>query len=326
MARQILLLLLANAAFNVNGECKVRQSREEPKVTVADSENLLVNWEKSFESCNSSKVQRSLVTIPSFFPFEVKFDDKEAKVGVNPCWQQTDILMRLTYNGKEILSHRTSYNYHNAFTKIKDLYSGMLQKQVVDKTCVKKDRELSVPDIPEELSKCVLNSTVMQGTESTNISFTIQDPRSIMPRQIVKSEIKRNENCSSVATEVEKERRDKGESGSQAGTGIIISCSIIGTLLGVILVAAAIWMCFKRFKNERMLKQDINVNYDRAGVDYEYDTTGQDYDYDTMGDEVSTRRRREIKMEVVDRNSIYGKTEEGWEGAVAVDKNPVYGN
>ena len=73
-----------------------------------------------------------------------------------------------------------------------------------------------------------------------------------------------------------------------------------------------------------MTKQDIIVNYDRAGVDYEYDTTGQDYDYDTMGGEVSTRRRREVKMEVVDRNSVYGKTEEGWEGAVLVDNNPVY--
>ena len=51
-----------------------------------------------------------------------------------------------------------------------------------------------------------------------------------------------------------------------------------GTILGVILVAAAIWMCFKRYRNKKMMKQDINVNYDRAGVDYEYDTTGQDYD------------------------------------------------
>ena len=101
---------------------------------------------------------------------------------------------------------------------------------------------------------------------------------------------------------------------------------IIGTsvLVIVIIITAGI-VCFKRFRDQKMMKQDINVNYDRAGVDYEYDTTGQDYDYDTMGDKVSTRRKA-VKMEVVDRNSVYGKTEEGWEGAVAVDRNPVYGN
>ena len=35
--------------------------------------------------------------------------------------------------------------------------------------------------------------------------------------------------------------------------------------------------------------------------------------------------RQKVKMEIVDRNSLYGKPEEEWEGAVAVDKNYVYG-
>ena len=35
--------------------------------------------------------------------------------------------------------------------------------------------------------------------------------------------------------------------------------------------------------------------------------------------------RQKVKMEMVDRNSLYGKPEEEWEGAVAVDKNYVYG-
>ena len=33
---------------------------------------------------------------------------------------------------------------------------------------------------------------------------------------------------------------------------------------------------------------------------------------------------REIKVEVVDRSSIYGEEEEGWEGAVVVDNNTYY--
>ena len=35
--------------------------------------------------------------------------------------------------------------------------------------------------------------------------------------------------------------------------------------------------------------------------------------------------KQKVKMEMVDRNSLYGKPDEDWEGAVAVDKNSVYG-
>ena len=38
----------------------------------------------------------------------------------------------------------------------------------------------------------------------------------------------------------------------------------------------------------------------------------------------ATRKKEEVKAEVVDRSSIYGEKEEGWEDAVAVDENPNY--
>ena len=87
--------------------------------------------------------------------------------------------------------------------------------------------------------------------------------------------------------------------------------------------------------------------------DCEKDQIAACNDYDTISKEASTRRevrqlkkmeimgyhnhrdsphyhhlvqvRQKVKMEMVDRNSLYGKPEEDWEGAVAVDKNSVYG-
>ena len=32
----------------------------------------------------------------------------------------------------------------------------------------------------------------------------------------------------------------------------------------------------------------------------------------------------QVKAEAVDRSSVYGEEEEGWEDAVAVDVNPTY--
>ena len=33
---------------------------------------------------------------------------------------------------------------------------------------------------------------------------------------------------------------------------------------------------------------------------------------------------RKVKVKVVDRNSLYAETDEGWDGAVFKDKNSVY--
>ena len=70
------------------------------------------------------------------------------------------------------------------------------------------------------------------------------------------------------------------------------------------------------------MKAQTSVNPDYAGAaDYEYYEMGN---YDTM--EESSRRRKEVKGEVVDRCSVYGeKEEEGWENALAIDSNPDYG-
>ena len=39
-----------------------------------------------------------------------------------------------------------------------------------------------------------------------------------------------------------------------------------------------------------VMKEDTNMYYDTAGVDYVYSTAGQDNDYDTFGGETSTRK------------------------------------
>ena len=41
-------------------------------------------------------------------------------------------------------------------------------------------------------------------------------------------------------------------------------------------------------------------------------------------DETSSTHKREVKAEVVDRNSVYGEGEKDWENAVVVDNNQYY--
>ena len=112
---------------------------------------------------------------------------------------------------------------------------------------------------------------------------------------------------------------DKRTNEDQLTMGIIISTSAFVLITVVVVVVCLV--CSKK-KNQKKKEQeaqaDVNPVYD-GGLDYEYDDMGN---YDSM--EVSIRKKREVKAELVDRCSIYGEKEEGWEDAVAIDENPNY--
>ena len=145
--------------------------------------------------CNSNLVQDVVLKISGRFPMKVKFDGKETKVGADPCLTHSSIEVKLKYEGGDVWIHISKYNFFISEIKIDELYSGLLQKHVVDKTCLKKDRKLFVPDIPDELSNCVLDYTLMNRTESTQLSFTIADPQNRRKRKIGKTDFKTHKYC-----------------------------------------------------------------------------------------------------------------------------------
>ena len=100
--------------------------------------------------------------------------------------------------------------------------------------------------------------------------------------------------------------------------GIIIGTSVLVAIIVLTVVVRLIH--FKKKRSELQVPADVNPVYDGA-ADYEYEDDNED-NYDTM--EESTRRKKEVKAEVVDRSSIYGEEEEGWENVVVVDNNPYY--
>ena len=186
-------------------------------------------------------------------------------------------------------------NRYNRNIEIDDLYSGLLQRQVVDKVCVKKDGKLNIPDIPEEIKKCVLASKFYKPTSRLFFTiFTIVDPQNESNKKTVRTELKNVEPCSLMNNESHVNEKDQAQAVNQLKVIVPISISVL--VLVVLLMVVVACVCSKRFRYKKVMKVDLNVNYDTAGVDYEYGSA----DYDSMGDEISTGRR-EIKMEVVDR-------------------------
>ena len=97
--------------------------------------------------------------------------------------------------------------------------------------------------------------------------------------------------------------------------GIIIAALSLAMTIFIVAIACL----FAPRKTMKRGNRNLKQIYEGA-ADYEYDEMGN---YDTL--EESTIRKKEVKAEVVDRCSIYGEKEEGWEGAVAVDNNLDYG-
>ena len=89
---------------------------------------------------------------------------------------------------------------------------------------------------------------------------------------------------------------------SENGTGVdaeeedhqIILPLIIGTVvLALVIVVGVVFLLYSKKKSKDkggVMKEDTNMYYDTAGVDYVYITAGQDNNDDNMGEKTSTRR------------------------------------
>ena len=188
---------------NIASSGRCRNMSKPPEVRVADSEHLFVNWTKSFEGCDSSEVLNTNLYIGSDV-VEVTFCEGEAKIKANPCLRQPPISVRLQLEEKILWSQSSHYNDFNVDPKIEDLYAGLLQKQLLDKTCLKEDGELYLPDrIPDEIEKCVDLHLKTRRT-SIQLSFTIVDPQNKNKRKLVRSESKTFERCTTSKKEIKK--------------------------------------------------------------------------------------------------------------------------
>ena len=139
--RVIILLLLATKIYMASCD-RCSRTRHPLVVTVADSKHLRVNWENSFENCDSNEVQSATIILSPKNRIDVDFEDQEKDVWADPCKKHTSIRVQLKYGESNsiISSHPKSYNAEfSTPLNPKDLYSGLLQKQVIDKICKNKN-------------------------------------------------------------------------------------------------------------------------------------------------------------------------------------------
>ena len=304
-----LLTFLAILAKNqANCYCKFDK---ELQVSVVSSTHLYLSWKDAFKDCNDKQIVATNVRIGSRRLLQI-IGAKEAKVEANPC-VRLEIMVTLDMkDGGNVWSQVAHYN---ADLKIESIYSGLLHGRFKEQICEKSNIKSPVPEIPEipdRIKDCVFKDNI-RADSPYRFVIPIINPNGLPG----KSDI-------IVDCEQKKEQIDLvDESNNQQTDSIMfIVIYLVSFLVAFIVIVIAIVVCRKCFREKKVMKAQTSVNPDYAGAaDYVYDEMGN---YDTM-EESSRRKKREVKGEVVDRCSVYGKEEEGWENALAIDSNPDYG-
>ena len=297
-----------------------------PYMTVANSTHIRINWENSFnEKCDDGEVKNAKLRIrrvnadyyydPTPETIPVSFNEKKVDIEADPCLQHDMIRIELKHGQphRNVISYWTGYNSESSKSctafESEYLYGGLLKEKVFNKTCKKNDGGYLIPDTPKEVKHCVQKITITE--KSKQLSYNVVSPCYKNSHALVESLLSDVKSPGpSLLTE------DEGEAISFATIGLIIGVSVL-VLLAIIVIAYKV--LFKKCQKRKDKNQtDENPTYEGA-ADYEYD----EVEILNSSNKVSVQKR-EVKAEVVDRNSVYGESEEGWEDAIVNDTNDNY--
>ena len=174
-----------------SGYCRNSGHSDRPVITVANSTHLRINWENSFKGCDDVEVESTSLRIrrkssnyeskSEWIMIAVNFGDKKVDVEADPCLRHDRIRVELKYKtlikSYNVESFYSSYNPLSCSNiKPQDLYSGLLQEQVLDRICKKENGVFLIPDIPKEIQKCVEKPSVDEASgklrEATKFHFS----------------------------------------------------------------------------------------------------------------------------------------------------------
>ena len=285
------------------------------KIEVSSATNLVVDWEDSFKDCETHQIAATKVLVDNK-PTRQYSGAVRAMVDADPCLRhKIEVTLEMKQgnicSGQRITQTSTSqgcklsqffyYNfYNNEGWNIKELYSGLLQGKFVRQLCANSNNSaLQIPEVPEKINKCVFSDDTKRKGQN-RFTVPILNPSNGLGRAIIEV------NCKDMGI-----HNDNSENGTKVDAGqnqaLIILPLIIGSVFLALVVIAIVVVTYLLYSKKKsrdkggVMKEDTNMYYDTAGVDYVYSTAGQDNDYDTMGKEASTRRevKKIIRVEMV---------------------------
>jgi len=158
-----LLLFIAQG----NDACRLSETVKKADVDPTDSTHILVSWENVFVDCDDSNVKWVGVQIKTrtggFDKIQrnIPFSQKNVSLERNPCFQhQGRVVLEMPNTIPTITSNLATYNEMAPYVREQDyfktFFSGLLNRKVVQKTCLKRDNvSLKISQSPNPIEKCI---------------------------------------------------------------------------------------------------------------------------------------------------------------------------
>ena len=179
----IVLLLLKGSE-----SCRLSDEGEAPKITPANSNHIQISWEGVFEGCSDTNVKEVYVQKYGGQTLRMdgaKYSHKRALVKLSPCLQHRMMVTLALGNNRYLPTPNSAiYNevsYEAKYNDYKTLYAGLLDKEVVQKTCMEKtNMVVTIPEPPPGLTKCIVEKEIISSSiilgQSWRIRFVIVNP------------------------------------------------------------------------------------------------------------------------------------------------------
>ena len=263
-----MFLLFLIALIHLKGcePCSVAVEGEDPEISLANSTHIILSWEGVFSGCSDNDVKEVYVQFQSRNYNDettsmkldgAKFSQKRAFFKSNPCLQHQMMVTLDLGNGRYLSSKATIYNEvkHAArYNYYKTLYAGLINKEVVQKTCLEKSTSnLTIPDPPQGLTKCILEKEVIGGSamlgHRLKIEFKIVNPENV--REIIDFEavVDKLGFCPEENTTGEYKENNKDFAFQNNVLAVVVGLSVS------ILVAALVTLLILCYRKRRASKQ-----------------------------------------------------------------------
>ena len=313
-----LKLLVLAISLSQHADATCTGSDEIPQVSVKNSTHLNVAWANVFSrNCEKKGIyinRTEVITQKNGNNSTMIVDwlSKDIDIETDPCMRLV-IEFKVTFTdirfGDEESEEFSLPAHYNADYKLENLYSGFFKEKVFDKICQRTNGDYYIPSVPSEVERCIITESLKIDSGSKRLNFKILNPLG-QGRTDISGQLERLEKCNFTLLS-----QSVGQLGNDQQPILAV---IIGTSVLFLLLLSAGVICWKWCKNKKKEARgaDVNPMYEGA-PDYENEEV-VNYDMTT------TSTRREVKAEVVDRSSIYGEEEDGWENVVVLDHNPYY--
>ena len=292
--------LIALFLLKDSESCKL--SGEDPKITPVNSTHIFISWDEVFLDMSNKNVKRTQVVIrgsPNQINHDVNFSDKRVCLKLDPCLQLGNIMISLDLgNNRYCQSKFAKYNEvrHGArHVWNKTLYAGLLNKEIVQKTCLEKtNNTVTIPETPPVLTGCIREKEIEESAtlnQSLKIRFRVVNPVKAGEMIDVNAVVDKLEHCPDDITF------------HNTAVGVAV---VVGVSASVIFTATVIGgiIFYRKRRTSKVMKPgqvDVNPVYGCSSAYYQ----GRE------------------RMQVEDRSPYYGVREEGWED-FATDNNAYY--